>query len=260
MFLPAVGADDEAALPVDAGGGALSRAARLGEGDPAAQVDAGGGVGLPVGRKALGAEGVQSPVETEVGQALGQPGGVGLQVHFGPLQGQRGAVGQPGFIKIALGLGQVDADAAEVGPAFPAGAVVHRLAEDAHHLFAPQQQVVGPLDGAFGPVPQPQLLPDGQAGKEGQGLGLDHGHLEDGGVVEGLPRRVDPAAAQTAPAFGLAGGVDRPHRAELLNVLFGVGVGAAAGGQAADLVQAHRLGTSLCSARRTRPSAKVRTP
>ena len=199
-------------------------------------------------------------VKAEVGQPLGQPAGVGRRVDLGPLQGQRRAVGQAGGVEIVLGLGQVDADAAQVGPALAAGAVVDRLAEDAGHLFAAQQQVVGPLDGAVHPVAQLQLPAEGQACQQRQGGRLHHRHLDDGGVVEGLPRRVDPPAAQTAPALGLAGGVDRAHRAEFLDVFFGPGVGAAAGGQADDVVEAHRRGTSLCSALTTRPWARVRTP
>ena len=51
VFFPAGGADDEAALPVDAGGGALPRAARLGDGDPPGQVYGGGRISRPGGGK-----------------------------------------------------------------------------------------------------------------------------------------------------------------------------------------------------------------
>ena len=59
---------------------------------------------------------------------------------------------------------------------------------------------------------------------------------------------------------GLIGGVYRAHRAELFKMLFCVSVGAAALGQPAHLVDAHALGTSLCSWLTTLPSARVRMP
>ena len=51
--------------------------------------------------------------------------------------------------------------------------------------------------------------------------------FDDGGVVQPFAGRVDPAAAQTAPACGLVGGIHGPHRAELGDVLLRPGIGAA---------------------------------
>ena len=61
----------------------------------------------------------------------------------------------------------------------------------------------------------------------------------DCGVIEGAALCVYPAAAQTAPACGLVGGVHRAHRAKLREMLFCVGVGAAALGQPAHLSLIH---------------------
>ena len=79
-------------------------------------------------------------------------------------------------------------------------------------------------------------------------------------IIEGAALGVHPAAAKTAPACGLIGGVYCAHRAELFKMLFCVSVGAAALGQPAHLVDAHALGTSLCSWLTTLPSARVRMP
>ena len=66
--------------------------------------------------------------------------------------------------------------------------------------------------------------------------------------------------AQPPPAGGLVGGVDRAHRAELLEMLFHIGVGAAAFGQITHLVDAHGCGTSLCSWEMIFPWSSVSTP
>ena len=78
-------------------------------------------------------------------------------------------MGQVGCVKIALRLGQVDADAAQDAPALLLVAVGHALAEDAHDLFAVQQQVIGPLDLAVYAVAQLQLVAHSQTGQQRQG-------------------------------------------------------------------------------------------
>ena len=90
--------------------------ARQVEGDVTAQIDAGSLILLPERREALPCEGVEGTVEAEIGQCLGQPLGVGVEVYRCTLQLQRGAVGQVGGVEIALGLGQIDADAADDAP------------------------------------------------------------------------------------------------------------------------------------------------
>ena len=225
-----------------------------------AQIDAGGLILLPERREALPCEGVEGAVEAEIGQCLDQPLGVGVEVYRCALQLQRGAVGQVGGVEIALGLGQIDADAADDAPPLHLVAVAHALAEDAHDLLAVQQQVVGPFDLAVHAVAPGQLLADSEAGQQRQGGRLGQRLPDDCGVIEGAALCVYPAAAQTAPACGLVGGVHRAHRAELLEMLFCVGVGAAALGQPAHLIDAHALGTSLCSWPTTLPSARVRMP
>ena len=57
-------------------------------------------------------------------------------------------MGQGGGVKIALRLGQIDADTHH-----KAAAVRRALAEDAHQLFAVQQQIVGPFDLTIHVVP-----------------------------------------------------------------------------------------------------------
>ena len=53
----------------------------------------------------------------------------GGKIHLCALQCQRGAVGQTGGIKVALRLGQIDADAAQNAPALLLVAVAHALAQ-----------------------------------------------------------------------------------------------------------------------------------
>ena len=146
MHFAAVGAHHKAAFLVHIDGlpGALP-ALRQVKGDPAAQIDAGGLVLLPEGRKAVPGKGVQVAVKAKVGQALGQPGRVGGKINVCPLQCQRGAVGQVGSVKIALGLGQIDADAAQDAAPLLLVTVAHAFAQDAHDFFAVEQQVVGIL-------------------------------------------------------------------------------------------------------------------
>ena len=248
MHFAAVGAHHQTALFVHIDGftGPLP-AVRQVKGDPAAQIDAGGLVFLPERGKAVPGKLVQVAVKTKVGQALGQPCGVGGKIHLCPLQLQRGAVGQIGGVKVALGLGKIDADAAQDAPALLLVAVAHALAQDAHDLFAVQQQIVGPLDLAVHAVAQLELGAHGQTGQQRQGGRLGQ-RLPDGcRIIQGLALGVHPAAAQTAPACGLVLGIHRTHRAELLKMLLHVSVGAAAFRQIAHLIDAHCLGTSLCS-------------
>ena len=248
MHFAAVGAHHQTALFVHIDGftGPLP-AIRQVKGDPAAQIDAGGLVFLPERGKAVPGKLVQIAVKAKVGQALGQPCGVGGKIHLCALQRQRGAVGQTGGIKVALWLGQIDADAAQNAPALLLVAVAHALAQDAHDLFAVEQKVVGPLDLAVHAVAQPELGAHGQTGQQRQGGRLGQ-RLPDGSrIIQGLALGVHPAAAQTAPACGLVLGIHRAHRAELLKMLLHVSVGAAAFRQIAHLIDAHCLGTSLCS-------------
>ena len=91
-------------------------------------------------------------------------------------------MGQVGGIKITLRLGQVDANAAQDAPALLLVAVADAFAQDAHDLFAVQQQVVGPLDLAVHAVAQGQLSAHGKAGQQGQGGGLRQ-RLPDGDCV-----------------------------------------------------------------------------
>ena len=226
----------------------------------AAQVDAGRLVLVPEGSEALPREGVERTVKAEVRQRLGQPLGVGGKVHLRALQLEGGAVGQVCGVKIALGLCQIDADAADDAPALHLVAVADALAEDAHDLFAVQQQVIGPFYLAVHAVALGQLIADGKACQQRQGGRLGQRLPDDRRIIEGAALGVHPAAAKTAPACGLIGGVYRAHRAELFKMLFRVSVGAAALGQPAHLVDAHALGTSLCSWLTTLPSARVRMP
>ena len=78
MHFAAVGAHHQTALFVHIDGftGPLP-AVRQVKGDPAAQIDAGGLVFLPERGKAVPGKQVQIAVKTKVGQALGQPCGVG---------------------------------------------------------------------------------------------------------------------------------------------------------------------------------------
>ena len=71
------------------------------------------------------------PIKAEIRQGLGQPAGILLQIDRGTLQGQRGAMGQVGSIKITLRLGQVDANAAQDAPALLLVAVADAFAQDA---------------------------------------------------------------------------------------------------------------------------------
>ena len=169
-------------------------------------------------------------------------------------------MGQVRRVKIALGLGQIDADAAQNAPALLLVAVGDGFAQDADDLLTVQQKVVGPLDLAVHAVAQLELAAHGKACQQRQGGGLRQ-RLPDGdGVVQRLALRVDPAAAQPPPAGGLVGGVDRAHRAELLEMLFHIGVGAAAFGQITHLIDAHGCGTSLCSWEMIFPWSSVSTP
>ena len=115
------------------------------KGDLAAQIDAGGLVLLPEGRKAVPGKGVQVAVKAKVGQALGQPGRVGGKINVCPLQCQRGAVGQVGGVKIALGLGQIDADAAQDAAPLLLVAVAHAFAQDAHDFLPLSSRSLGHL-------------------------------------------------------------------------------------------------------------------
>ena len=156
-------------------------------------------------------------------------------------------MGQIGGVKIALGLGKIDADAAEDAPPLLLVAVADAFAEDADDLFAVQQQVVGPFDLALHAVAECQLLFDGQTCQQRQGRRLRQ-RLPDGDrVVQRLALGVDPGAAQAAPPGGLVGGVYRAHRAKLFKMLFHIRVGAAAFGQITHLIDAHCCGTSLCA-------------
>ena len=114
MLLTAVGADNKTALLIHIHGLACSLpAVRQVKGHPPSDVDTGGLVLLPERCKAIPRKGVQRPIKAEIRQSLGQPAGILLQIDRGTLQGQRGAVGQVGGIKITLRLGQVDANAAQ---------------------------------------------------------------------------------------------------------------------------------------------------
>ncbi len=77
------------------------------------------------GRKAIPGKHIHVAVKAKVGQALGQPCGVGGKIHLCPLQCQRGAVGQAGGVKVALRLGKIDADAAQNAPPLLLVAVAH---------------------------------------------------------------------------------------------------------------------------------------
>ena len=92
LLLAAVGADDELAVGVHVDGRAAAQLpARQVEGDVTAQIDAGSLILLPERREALPCEGVEGAVEAEIGQCLGQPLGVGVEVYRCALQLQRGA-------------------------------------------------------------------------------------------------------------------------------------------------------------------------
>ena len=108
LLLAAVGADDELAVGVHVDGCAAAQLpARQVEGDVTAQIDAGSLILLPERREALPCEGVERAVEAEIGQRLGQPLGVGVEVYRCALQLQRGAVGQVGGVELSLGLGLI---------------------------------------------------------------------------------------------------------------------------------------------------------
>ena len=169
MLFAAVGADDQAAILVHVDGFARAlTAAREVKGHPAAQIDTGRFVFFPEGCKAVPREHIHRAVKAEIGQALGQPCGVGGKVHIGPLQGQRRAVGQPCGVEVALRLGQIDADAAQDAAPLLLVAVGDAFAQDADDLFAVQQKVIGPLDLTIDAVAQFQLLADCKAVKTGQ--------------------------------------------------------------------------------------------
>ena len=87
--------------------------------------------------------------------------------------------------------------------------LIHIFAQDAHDLFAVQQQVVGPLDAAVDAVHPVKHLGGDQAGQKGQRPGLDQGLLHHAGVIQRLSRRVDPGMSPASPPGGLAGGVHR---------------------------------------------------
>ena len=248
MLFPGIGAHHKPPLGVHIHGFACAlTAVRQIKGDPAPQIDAGGLVLLPEGRKAVPGKGVQVAVKAEIGQPLGKPCGVGGKVHRCALQCQRGAVGQVGGVKIALRLGKVDANTAQDAAPLLLVAVAHALAQDAHQLFAVQKQVVGPLDLAVHAVAQLQLAAHRKAGQQRQGGGLRQRLLDGDRVVQRFALGVYPAAAKTPAPGGLVLGIHRRHRAKLLKMLFCIGVGAAAFRQIAHLVDAHCLGTSLCS-------------
>ena len=248
VHFAAVGAHHQTALFVHINGFACTLpAVRQVEGDPAAQIDAGGLVFLPEGCKAIAGKHIHVAVKAKVGQALGQPCGVGGKIHLCALQRQRGAVGQTGGIKVALRLGQIDADAAQNAPALLLVAVAHALAQDAHDLFAVEQKVVGPLDLAVHAVAQLELGAHGKACQQRQGGRLGQRFPDGCCIIQGLALGVHPAAAKAAPACGLVLGIHRTHRAELFKMFLHVSVGAAAFRQIAHLIDAHCLGTSLCS-------------
>ena len=75
-------------------------------------------------------------------------------------------------VKITLGLGQIDADAAQDAPALLLVAVGDGFAQDADDLLTLQQKVVGPFDLAVHTVAQLELAAHGKAGQQGQGGGL----------------------------------------------------------------------------------------
>ena len=78
-------------------------------------------------------------------------------------------MGQIGGVKIALGLGKVDADAAQDAAPLLLVAVAYALAQDANDFFAVQQKVVGPLDLAVHAVAQLQLAAHRKACQQRQG-------------------------------------------------------------------------------------------
>ena len=73
-------------------------------------------------------------------------------------------MGQARGVKIGLVLGQVDANARQ-----NAVSVGGTLAQDAHHLFAVEQKIIGPLDLALYAVALFQGIGHRQAGKQRQG-------------------------------------------------------------------------------------------
>ena len=187
---------------------------------------------------------------------LGQPGGQHVGIPLGadlhPAGEQAGPVGQPRPVKVGLGLGQIDADAQD--PCSPVG---HALAQDAHDLFAVQQQVVGPLDAAVDAVHPVEHLGGDQAGQKGQRLGLDQGLLHHAGVVQRLSRRVDPGVSPASPPGGLAGGV---HRAEFPQPS-GIALDPAVG--AVHRVQPDQRGAHFCTCFHSKwqtPFSTVMTP
>ena len=117
-------------------------------------------VRIPDGGKALPLKTVQRAVKTKVRHALRQGGGVRRRIHGNALQRQAGAVGQLHCVKIALRLGQIDANATHNGMV-----VRHPLAQNTYDLFTVQQQVVGPFDLALDAVPLFQRIRHGHAGK-----------------------------------------------------------------------------------------------
>ena len=190
-------------------------------GHPASQVHAPRLVPRPVRGKPLHLVGVERPVKPEIRHILGQPFGVFGKIHLYPLQRKARAVGQTRRVKITLLLGQIDPDARQ--HAVPVGGA---LAQDAHHLFAVQQKVVGPLDLTLYAVALFQGIRHRQTGKERQGTGLRQRRFQHHRVVEAPARRVGPLAAQPSPARRLVGGVHRPDGPEPVQVRFGPGVGA----------------------------------
>ena len=156
-------------------------------------------------------------------------------------------MGQVGGVKIALGLGKIDADAAQDAAPLLLVAVAYALAQDAHDLFTVQQKVVGPLDLAVHAVAQLQLAAHRKACQQRQGGRLRQWLLDGHRVVQRLALGVYPAAAKPPAPGGLVFGIHRRNGTELLKMFFYIGVGAAAFRQIAHLVDAHCLGTSLCS-------------
>ena len=226
----------------------------------AAQVDTGGFVRAAAGGKALALKRIDVAVECEIGQRRGQRIGVGFRVHGGPLQRQAGRVGQAVLRKVFRRLGQVDANAAQNRPRAARLGALAALAQNAHDLFAVQQQVVGPFDLAVRAVLPPQRRRHSQAGIQRQRAGVGQRQPQHGRIVQRLPGGVGPGAAQPPAPGCLVCRVHRAHRAEPVKVRFGPGVGAVRRGQADQCVQpAHSCGTRF-QPKLQRPSSTSITP
>ena len=130
-------------------------------------------------------------------------------------------MGQLHCVKIALRLGQIDANATHNGMV-----VRHPLAQNAYDLFTVQQQVVGPFDLALDAVPLFQRIRHGHAGKQRQAFGLSQLSFQHYRVIQRLPGRIDPGVPAPPAACRLAGGIHCPHRAEFIQVCLCPGVGA----------------------------------